>query len=646
MSSTPLIYRASTAALALLGSWGLALAGAISPAFLPALALLGLGYWRYLRGMSPAPKWTVDVASVLIAGLFLADALVLSADLLVAVAHLTLLFQALKAFDLREPWDNLQVFFMTLLQLVITSEFTRTLLFGALFVLILLGQVSALVMAHFIKEGTVRGKALRPGAVVAWVSALVLALSVLGFVAVPRVKAGFLGKGRQKSIQTVGFTETVRLGSFGEVKEDPTVVMRLKSPAPPPLYLRGSILDAFNGSSWENTFKGKELRLRGTQGRFLLPGPQGQGTLMPQEFLLEPLDAKVLFGLAGLRMVKINARELLLGPEGSLYLPRRPQRRILYTAFSAPSAGPPVKEVWKYLQLPPEGMERIRALAQRLAAQAEEDLQKARVLEAYLRQNFTYSLDVPPPPPGVSPIEDFLFGSRRGFCEHYATAMVLMLRSLFIPARMVTGFLATQRNPHGDYYIVRQRDAHTWVEALIGGRWMRFDPTPAVRLSPPSALSLYLDSLRLRWFRYVVSFSRSDQMRLLRGIWSPLRALPRLPEPQLPWQWALPALAVPALWAVRKLLRRPRGTGHRLESRLYERLRRRLRKQGLRDSPSLSPQELAQWACRRGLDIREFISVYERVRFGREHELRGRLKELYASLSLQPKAPTRGTNTQ
>src|SRR4030095_5204304 len=85
-----------------------------------------------------------------------------------------------------------------------------------------------------------------------------------------------------------------------------------------------------------------------------------------------------------------------------------------------------------------------------------------------------------PPLLGANPVDGFLFDTRRGFCEHYASAFVVLLRAAGIPARVVTGYQGGTMNPRGGYMIVRQSDAHAWAEALVDGQWQRFDPTPAV----------------------------------------------------------------------------------------------------------------------------------------------------------------------
>ena len=101
--------------------------------------------------------------------------------------------------------------------------------------------------------------------------------------------------------------------------------------------------------------------------------------------------------------------------------------------------------------------------------------------------------------------------------------MVLMLRSLDIPSRIVTGYYGGDKNEYGGYIIVRQSNAHSWVEALIADRWKTFDPTPAAPVQHPSTIALFMDSVQLNWSRYVVGFSSTDQRDIIRGLSMPFR---------------------------------------------------------------------------------------------------------------------------
>jgi hypothetical protein len=137
----------------------------------------------------------------------------------------------------------------------------------------------------------------------------------------------------------------------------------------------------------------------------------------------------------------------------------------------------------------------------------------------YLVTNMSYDLN--PDSVGDDPMTDFFFGSRAGYCEHFATAMVVLLRMRGIPARLVTGFLSGQYNEMGSFYTVRASDAHAWVEAYLDDEgWVVFDPTPpagrpvAVTVS---AIKEFLDNVVMKWNIYVVNYEMSDQIKMVEG---------------------------------------------------------------------------------------------------------------------------------
>jgi hypothetical protein len=179
------VYKIITAILACTGCIGLVISGEISLSMSITGAGLIPGYYRFFKGMPPAPQWVIGGCSVLALLVFFLDSIVISGDYFIAVAHLTITFQAIKSFDLKEPWDHLQVYFMALLQLIIASEIIYSITFGFLFVLFLVVFVTAIVFAHFIKEGaTLRVDLRKP---IFSISLLTLIVTVVFFISIPRI---------------------------------------------------------------------------------------------------------------------------------------------------------------------------------------------------------------------------------------------------------------------------------------------------------------------------------------------------------------------------------------------------------------------------------------------------------------------------
>jgi hypothetical protein len=147
--------------------------------------------------------------------------------------------------------------------------------------------------------------------------------------------------------------------------------------------------------------------------------------------------------------------------------------------------------------------------------------EKASLVEAHLKRNYRYTLDLTWKA-GNQPVTTFLFEAKAGHCEYFASAMAILLRSAGIPTRIVNGFLMGEYNPVGDDYIIRQSDAHSWVEVYIpGSGWTEFDPTPPDpnRKEPgfTTQFAHYVDAMQLFWNAYVLTYDTGSQMQLFRS---------------------------------------------------------------------------------------------------------------------------------
>jgi hypothetical protein len=315
---------------------------------------------------------------------------------------------------------------------------------------------------------------------------------------------------------------------------------------------------------------------------------------------------------------------------GAMLLPT-PVSQLQYTVESV--VGAPHGErldgvAWRrYLQLPPLAP-RIPALARQLASGAAPSA-TALGLVHYLRSEFTYSLELGRLT-ALDPLEEFLFVRRSGNCEYFAAALAVMLRSLGIPARVVTGFQRGEWNPYGDYFLVRMADAHAWVEAYIEGEgWITLDPSPRTEASRPwGGAGLYLDALRLNWQRYIVNWSRQDQIRTAATLRRAATAW-RLERGAWPGSgyatWALAALVVVATLAVAWGRRRSAAPQGRIRPvpvpDFYRRALSILARRGVKPSPGETAREFAARAGVTDSAWRESIAsitgIYESVRFGK-----------------------------
>ncbi|MGC8740252.1 MAG: transglutaminase TgpA family protein [Candidatus Sumerlaeaceae bacterium] len=182
----------------------------------------------------------------------------------------------------------------------------------------------------------------------------------------------------------------------------------------------------------------------------------------------------------------------------------------------------------------PESMNKqaLERLANEITRGASTPFDQAMAIEAYLRRNYQYSLEIRPTG-AKNPIEHFLFESKGGHCEYFATAMAMLLRAKEIPCRVVNGFYSTEWNNLAGMFTVRQRDAHSWVEVFFDGYgWMTFDPTPPAALQRPVsmnplflAFTRYYDALKIRWYRAVIDFSIQDQRLVAYGVFATALAI-------------------------------------------------------------------------------------------------------------------------
>ena len=500
-------------------------------------------------------------------------------------------------------------------------------------------------------------------------------LTATMFFAFPRVGFGVLSNFGARTQSVAGFGDDVELGGFGTIRDDPTVVMRIRpqNPPDPPqrsisIRLRGTSFDRYNEGRWSRTqVAGVELRrLQDLYILFRPPEPEDE----EYEIILDPMDEAVLFlpeGAAALQVPpRVRAgrnryRRIMHAPGLDIRYGGRVDAPLTYKAFAMPKRRGfpepiPRNLRARYVEVP-VGYERVAALARQVVKGATNPNVQAQLIEQHLRAGgeFRYTLDQPDTE-GRDPLHVFLFEAKAGHCEYFSTAMAMMMRSLGLPARNVTGFLGADYNPYGNYYAVRNGNAHSWVEVLIDGRWVTYDPTPASGqvFAPPSGLSVKLrqmmDAMRVRWANYVVEYNIRDQVRALQGFaawYRSLRGDRRGAQPSeggdsdaneqlgpIPfrpdWRWFVAIMSVFGVgvlfvrWSGKR--RRQSRAGRQLDPdrdravRLYLSLENSLRSAGHARPPDVTPIEHAEELGRSGFpaahDVREVTDAYLAARFG------------------------------
>ncbi|MGI4844688.1 MAG: transglutaminase TgpA family protein [Janthinobacterium lividum] len=283
------------------------------------------------------------------------------------------------------------------------------------------------------------------------------------------------GNGSAKS----GLSERMAPGQMSNLamSDEPAFRVRFEGQVPPKaqLYWRGLVLDAFDGTAWTRggsipTRSGTSLRVRGAAQRY--------------EVTLEPSDTRWLFALemAG-HMPEVAGYQTQVSHQMELSLERPLAARVRYPMISYPDYALDGRDALddpnQWLLLPYGYNPRALAAGIALRKEAEPARRIEQVLRRFREQPYSYTLE--PPLLGRHSVDEFLYGTRAGFCEHYSGAFVFLMRAAGIPARVVTGYQGGELNPIDGYVTVRQSDAHAWAEVWLRGRgWVRVDPTAAV----------------------------------------------------------------------------------------------------------------------------------------------------------------------
>ncbi|MDT7778251.1 MAG: hypothetical protein QOC99_763 [Acidobacteriota bacterium] len=388
--------------------------------------------------------------------------------------------------------------------------------------------------------------------------ALIFGLALPIFFITPRAAESVLSMpGGTAQTGFVGFSDHVTLGDIGRLNESNQLVMRVRVEGPSQaraqgLRWRGIALDHFDGRHWSQTSDTAQSYTAPDANLFAWGKTEDLGRLTTQTFFVEPIDTPVIF--AAPRAIALQGAFPYIRRDKDDGLASRPHplERITYTVHSdtyeplperlraevlADTSGDTAhlrRPIEAYLQLPSKLDPRVASLTRAVVSQAgaRNAYDAARAIEAHLNRKayggvYEYSLEMRAA--GPDPLSDFLFNVRAGHCEYFATAMAVMLRTLRIPARVVNGFQQGEYNSMAGAYVVRQADAHSWVEVYFPGAdaWVTFDPTPADgRPAGTSGTGLmgslrrYTDALELFWIQYVVAYDRQGQRDLARTLHS------------------------------------------------------------------------------------------------------------------------------
>ena len=552
--------------------------GILSALLFAALLVLG---WQIDSGRlrHALPTWFWNLMTLAFFAFCVADALMIRRQTALALVNFLVCLQAVKLLNPKRDRDYIALYLLSFFALLISSILTFSALFGLACVLFLITATWALmtwnlkrdIQAHYAEALHSRSanfslpahaEACTPeddadlfsapavnslfslsffsGTVGITLATCVLAAGV--FVILPRMREGaFFSYAGEHAPKVSGFSAEMALDSFGNIRVDHTPVMHVELPGVTNesqlsrrLYWKGATYNEYDGMRWKSShIPAKPIPIyRRYRSRAWLRQSRQPWKLFEQRFTLLSPEFHVLFGANKLYGVEGRFLSLDFAELTDTASVNFSPYALQYSAFSDVSL--PAEDLLRrdhreypddirrlYLQTP-ELSAKITQLARDIAQDRVNPHDIAVAVNAYLQQHYTYSLNVTRST-AAPPLEDFLFISKAGHCEYYATAMTMLLRVLGIPARVANGFAHGRWNEYGHFFTVRQSDAHAWVEVYFPSYgWFTFDPTPlsafgedyqqfAEQSGVFASLYLYSEYIRTKWNRYVIDYSLYDQ---------------------------------------------------------------------------------------------------------------------------------------
>ena len=678
---------------------------------LPSTVLVGaaLAVRGYLlakrRQFVISERWTTPLAVVYFV-FFAADYFVFSRNFLPATVHLALFAVVVRMFSLRRERDHLTMailaFLMVLAAAVLTVD--SVFLFGfAVFMMMAVGTFVLMEMRRSGHAATIQARhstdpqehrhlAFALARVAPGLMLMILIGGAAVFFVMPRMSAGYLGGYSFGTDLSSGFSDHVQLGQIGQIQQSNAVVMHIQidgdSVGRFDLHWRGVTLATFDGHTWSNPREQFPLQ-RQSDNTFKVPRANPalrsyvtssleREHVIHYRVLMEPIGTNVFFLAPWARSVSGNYRMLAADAGGAVYNFDSQQAISRYEADSDIAVAAPAELrtagrnyptliAATYLRLP-DLDPRVARLAAQITNSASSDFDKAAAIENYLRTRFGYTLELPRTA-AKDPIANFLFERKQGHCEYFASSMAVMLRTLGIPSRVVNGFRTDEFNDLTGNYVVRAKDAHSWVEAYFPGYgWQTFDPTPAGASGTPQGwnrLALYVDAMASFWRDWVVSYDSSHQYSLgqaafsgTRGAWEGARKWARTHYASMlkwarrsqdrvehsPGRWAFIGGAISVillllgnLGRIARLMHEkwlhahPERSPEQAAAMWYQRMARALARRGMKKPAAQTPQEFVKKIedSRLREPVARFTAVYESARFGNSVDDAQRLPELY-----------------
>jgi transglutaminase-like putative cysteine protease len=399
------------------------------------------------------------------------------------VAMLALLL-ALKSLEMHGRRDIFALVFLSFFLLLANFFHTQGILSAAWMLATVIVLLAALLSAQY---GTLQPRLAQRLGLLGRMLALAIPLSAVMFLAVPRVDGPLWGTAPEGAQARTGLSDSMQPGTIASLalSGEPVFTVRFSTPLPPQdqLYWRGVVLGDYDGATWTRRGAGRRAPAGDSRIDIAL-----QGQPSNYEITLQASGQRRIFALDVPRSIeRLPGNPYVVSSALEVLTAQAITSTVRYRASSQPryrlQAGLSWSQQQPWLALPAGSNPRSVAWARALRGSGAQLLAPAdaiaAVLDQFRRAPFRYTLQ--PPLLGKHGVDDFLFITQAGFCEHYAGSFVVLMRAMGIPARVITGYQGGARNGADGSLTVRQSDAHAWSEVWLAGRgWVRVDPTSAV----------------------------------------------------------------------------------------------------------------------------------------------------------------------
>ena len=621
--------------LAIAAALPLYISAALSPAAVAIYHLVmgAILVWQLRQPGASLPRTALRILGVAYFFFYFVDGIAISRNLIRATGHLLFFIAAYQSVDRdsekNHPQRLLVIFFIAIASIATSTHISVILFVGGL-TFLLLRQLIAISREESARLVGAREVESPTGRSAAAYLALLVVAAIAFFPLLPRVRNPFVrGGGFSLQGASTGFSDAIDLSGSRAITPDPRVVARVTLPPGAardflPLRLRGGQYDRYVDGRWTSRSLRSKRHIVTEDAGFSIARPVTESHTIEIRQTRTVAQGQRLFLPVGTWQVRGLGALIEAPNEGVYNLPGPGEALIEFSVAASSETDPlfPARQLPTYDVLP-----EIEELANSIAGNATTPRENATLIQSHLSANFTY---VPNPVSLAAPVgaEQFLLSERRGHCEHFATGMVLLLAARGVPARVVGGYYGGEFNPLGGYFVIRQRDAHAWVEVWDGTRWSTWDPTPSDMRPGSSAsnlvtayLSAVAESINFFWDRYILTFGLSDQVNLILSTLYAARdfvarakaGLAELPSIG-PGPFAL-ALAIALLLAALAVL----ALRLRRRPSLFDRLSKVLARQGLSVTASMTGADVVALvrAARPAIApvVERIVALYERDRF-------------------------------